>query len=75
MLVATFSAMLFFYAGGESAIGGWVAEHVRRIEGTGAGRQWTIAPMVFWAALALGRLAHAARASRGSTSRACSSPR
>ena len=56
MLVATFSAMLFFYAGAESAIGGWVAEHVRRIEGSGAGRQWTIAPMVFWAALALGRL-------------------
>ncbi len=56
ILVATFSAMLFFYAGAESAIGGWVAEHVRRIEGSGAGRQWTIAPMVFWAALALGRL-------------------
>jgi MFS transporter, FHS family, glucose/mannose:H+ symporter len=54
--VGTFSAMLFFYAGAESAIGGWVAEHVRRIEGSGAGRQWTIAPMVFWAALALGRL-------------------
>ena len=48
--------MLFFYAGAESAIGGWVAEHVRRMEGAGAGRQWTIAPMVFWAALALGRL-------------------
>ncbi len=56
ILVGTFSAMLFFYAGAESAIGGWVAEHVRRIEGSGAGRQWTIAPMVFWAALALGRL-------------------
>jgi MFS transporter, FHS family, glucose/mannose:H+ symporter len=56
ILVATFSAMLFFYAGVESAIGGWVAEHVRRIEGNGAGRLWTIAPMVFWAALALGRL-------------------
>ena len=56
ILVGTFSAMLFFYAGVESAIGGWVAEHVRRIEGYGAGRQWTIAPMVFWAALALGRL-------------------
>ena len=56
ILVSTFSAMLFFYAGAESAIGGWVAEHVRRIEGSGAGRQWTIAPMVFWAALALGRL-------------------
>lgn len=56
ILVATFSAMLFFYAGVESAIGGWVAEHVRRIEGNGPGRLWTIAPMVFWAALALGRL-------------------
>jgi fucose permease len=56
ILVATFSAMLFFYAGAESAIGGWVAEHVRRIEASGASRQWTMAPMVFWAALALGRL-------------------
>ena len=56
ILGATFSAMLFFYAGAESAIGGWVAEHVRRIEVSGAGRQWTIAPVVFWAALALGRL-------------------
>ncbi len=56
-LVALFSALLFFYAGGESAIGGWVAEHVRRIESTSAARHWTMAPMVFWAALAAGRLA------------------
>jgi MFS transporter, FHS family, glucose/mannose:H+ symporter len=56
ILVATFGAMLFFYAGVESAIGGWVAEHVRRIENDRAGRLWTIAPMVFWAALAMGRL-------------------
>ena len=56
ILVATFAALLFFYAGGESAIGGWVAEHVHRMEGAGHARHWTFAPMVFWAALALGRL-------------------
>jgi FHS family glucose/mannose:H+ symporter-like MFS transporter len=55
-LFAIFAALLFFYAGGESAIGGWVAEHVRRIETTATTRYWTFSPMVFWAALALGRL-------------------
>lgn len=56
VLVATFAALLFFYAGGESAIGGWVAEHVHRMDGARHTRSWTFAPMVFWAALAFGRL-------------------
>ena len=55
-LFVTFGALLFFYAGGEAAIGGWVAEHVRRMAGADSGRVWTFAPMAFWAALALGRL-------------------
>jgi FHS family glucose/mannose:H+ symporter-like MFS transporter len=55
ILVAIFASLLFFYAGGESAIGGWIAEHVRRME-AGQTQHWTIAPMVFWAALAAGRL-------------------
>jgi MFS transporter, FHS family, glucose/mannose:H+ symporter len=55
-LFLTFGALLFFYAGGEAAIGGWVAEHVRRMGGADSGRAWTFAPMAFWAALALGRL-------------------
>src|SRR4051794_40139857 len=45
VLAAFFSALLFFYAGGEAATGGWVAEHVRRMEGPGPGARWTIAPM------------------------------
>jgi fucose permease len=55
ILVTIFAGLLFFYAGGESAIGGWIAEHVRRME-AGQTQHWTIAPMVFWAALAAGRL-------------------
>jgi MFS transporter, FHS family, glucose/mannose:H+ symporter len=52
--VAVFGALMFLYAGTEAALGGWMAEHVRRLAPSRSG--WTLAPTLFWAALATGRL-------------------
>jgi fucose permease len=52
--VALFAILMFLYAGTEAAIGGWMAEHVRRLDPSRAG--WTLAPTLFYAALATGRL-------------------
>jgi fucose permease len=53
-LVAIFGGMMFLYSGTESAIGGWIAEHVHRLDPSSA--LWTLAPTCFWAAVAAGRL-------------------
>jgi fucose permease len=53
-LVASFGAMMFLYSGTESAIGGWIAEHVHRLDPSST--RWTLAPTCFWGAVAFGRL-------------------
>jgi fucose permease len=53
-LVAIFGGMMFLYSGTESAIGGWIAEHVHRLDPSSA--RWTLAPTCFWGAVAAGRL-------------------
>lgn len=53
LLIFATGAMFFLYSGVESALGGWVAEHLRRVNPSGA---WRMAPAVFWGALAGGRL-------------------
>lgn len=52
-LLVAFGLLLTLYSGSEASIGGWVAEHVRRL---GAVR-WAMATTSFWAAITLGRLA------------------
>jgi fucose permease len=66
-IVVVFGALLFSYSGTESAIGGWIAEHVRRL--SPASNRWTLAPTLFWAALSTGRLLTPAWL-RGATERA-----
>jgi fucose permease len=53
-LVAIFGGMMFLYSGTESAIGGWLAEHVHRLDPSST--RWTLAPTFFWGAVAGGRL-------------------
>jgi fucose permease len=53
MLLAITGGVFFVYSGVESAIGGWIAEHLRRVNPSGA---WRMAPAFFWGALAGGRL-------------------
>jgi fucose permease len=53
MLLAITGGVFFVYSGVESAIGGWIAEHLRRVNPAGA---WRMAPAFFWGALAGGRL-------------------
>ena len=52
-LVCVFGGLMFLYSGTEAAVGGWIAEHVRRLS---ADAPWTIAPTIFWGALSAGRL-------------------
>jgi fucose permease len=53
-LVAIFGGLMFLYSGTESAIGGWIAEHVHRLDPSSP--RWALAPTCFWGALASGRL-------------------
>ncbi len=57
-LLMLFGAMMFFYVGAESAVGGWVALYASRVGGQGVaqGVAWYgYAPTVFWASLLAGR--------------------
>jgi fucose permease len=51
-LVAIFAVLLMLYSGSEASIGGWVAEHVRRLGGS----RWAMSATLFWAAISVGRL-------------------
>ena len=51
-LLALFAGLLMLYSGSEASIGGWVAEHVRRV----GARDWAVAATVFWSAISIGRL-------------------
>jgi fucose permease len=59
-LLVAFAGLLTLYSGSEASIGGWIAEHARRL---GAAR-WTMATTLFWLAISLGRLLTPAALSR-----------
>ncbi len=48
-------ALFFIYVGAETAFGGWVATHARRI-GSGNGSWWEFAPFFFYGSMLVGRL-------------------
>jgi fucose permease len=50
--IATFAVLLMLYSGTEAAIGGWVAEHVRRLGAS----HWAMSATLFWLAISAGRL-------------------
>jgi fucose permease len=52
VMLAAFGGLLLLYSGSEAAIGGWIAEHARRL---GAAR-WPVATTLFWLAITVGRL-------------------
>ena len=47
-----FAGLLMLYSGTEASIGGWVAEHVRRLGAS----QWAVSATLFWSAISIGRL-------------------
>lgn len=51
-LLAVFAGLLMLYSGSEASIGGWVAEHARRL----GAEHWAVATTLFWAAISIGRL-------------------
>ena len=51
-LLALFAGLLMLYSGSEASIGGWVAEHARRV----GAREWAVAATLFWSAISVGRL-------------------
>jgi fucose permease len=51
-LLALFAGLLMLYSGSEASIGGWVAEHVRRLNTA----HWAAATTLFWSAISIGRL-------------------
>jgi fucose permease len=55
-----FAGLLALYSGSEASIGGWIAEHARRL---GAVR-WAMATTIFWLAISMGRLVTPAALSR-----------
>lgn len=46
--------LFFLYVGTETALGGWVALHAKRMDTSSAG-MWIMAPSLFWGFLLLGR--------------------
>src|SRR6267154_662245 len=48
------SALFFIYVGTETSLGGWAAEHAKRLAGHASGLS-TVAPMFFYAGLMTGR--------------------
>jgi FHS family glucose/mannose:H+ symporter-like MFS transporter len=47
-------ALFFLYVGTETCVGGWAATFSQRMV-TNTGELWTLAPMLFWSGLLLGR--------------------
>jgi MFS transporter, FHS family, glucose/mannose:H+ symporter len=50
--LAIFAVLLMLYSGTEASIGGWVAEHVRRLGAS----HWAMSATLFWLAITAGRL-------------------
>jgi fucose permease len=50
------NALVFIYVGPETAIGGWMAVYVRRLDATGRS-SWALTTSLFWAGLLIGRAA------------------
>jgi FHS family glucose/mannose:H+ symporter-like MFS transporter len=61
--IALFGLMFALYSGTEAALGGWMAEHTRRVGHTPT-VQWEYAASAFWGGLVAGRAAVALRLSR-----------
>lgn len=55
--LAVFGACIALYSGVESAVGGWVTEHARRITAAAAADRWELAASVFWGGVTAGRAA------------------
>jgi fucose permease len=53
--IALFGSMLVLYGGTEAALGGWMAEHTRRVGGQTASVHWEFAATAFWGGLVAGR--------------------
>lgn len=57
-LLVLFGAMMFFYVGAESAVGGWVALYASRVSVRGVVQEFSVsayAATIFWASLLAGR--------------------
>jgi fucose permease len=55
--IALFGLLLVLYGGTEAALGGWMAEHTRRVVGAMQTVQWEFAATAFWGGLVAGRAA------------------
>jgi fucose permease len=62
--IALFGLMFALYGGTEAALGGWMAEHTRRVVGRTLTVHWEYAATAFWAGLVAGRAAVALRLSK-----------